>query len=142
MAFSAATARRGWCWPRSRCSPSTRARASRRSATGSRATSAAAPATTTSSRRSRPPRRRRGGAMATTTQQGGYVGTPVPRKEDPELLRGQARFVDNLPVPGMVWGYLVRSPYAAARIRGVDVSKALEAEGVIAAFSGADLKED
>ena len=79
--------------------------------------------------------------MATTTERG-YVGSPVPRKEDPELLRGQARFVDNLTVPGMVWAYVVRSPYANARVRGVDLSKAREAEGVIAAFSGADLKDE
>src|SRR3954452_21065427 len=77
-----------------------------------------------------------------TTEQRRYVGTPVPRKEDPELLRGQARYVDNLTVPGMVWAYVVRSPYAHARVRSVDVSKALEAEGVIAAFSGADLKDE
>ena len=70
------------------------------------------------------------------------VGSPVPRKEDPELLTGQARYVDNLAVPGMVWAYLVRSPYASARVRGVDVSAALAAEGVVAAFSGADLKDE
>jgi carbon-monoxide dehydrogenase large subunit len=70
------------------------------------------------------------------------VGTPVPRKEDPELLTGQARFVDDLTLPGMVWMAVVRSPYAHARIKGVDVSKALAAEGVVAAFGGQELAED
>ncbi len=70
------------------------------------------------------------------------VGTAVRRKEDPELLTGQARYVDDLAVPGMVWMALVRSPYAHARITRVDVSKALAAEGVVAAFSGADLADD
>jgi aerobic carbon-monoxide dehydrogenase large subunit len=70
------------------------------------------------------------------------IGTPVLRKEDPELLTGQARYVDDLTVPGMVWMALVRSPYAHARITSVDVSKALAAEGVVAAFSGQDLADD
>jgi carbon-monoxide dehydrogenase large subunit len=70
------------------------------------------------------------------------IGTAVPRKEDPELLTGQARYVDDLTVPGMVWMALVRSPYAHAKINGVDVSKALAAEGVVAAYSGDDLAED
>jgi carbon-monoxide dehydrogenase large subunit len=70
------------------------------------------------------------------------VGTAVPRKEDPELLTGQARYVDDLTVPGMVWMALVRSPYAHARIKSVDVSKALAAEGVVAAYSSEDLAGD
>ncbi len=70
------------------------------------------------------------------------VGTSVPRKEDPELLTGQARYVDDLTVPGMVWMALVRSPYAHARIASVDVSGALAAEGVVAAYSGEDLAGD
>ena len=76
------------------------------------------------------------------TEERALIGTSVPRKEDPELLTGQARYVDNLTVPGMVWAYLVRSPYAHARVRGVDLSAALAAEGVVAAFSGADLKDE
>ena len=56
--------------------------------------------------------------------------------------RGQARYVDNLTLPGMLWMAVVRSPYAHARITNVDVSKALAAEGVVAAFSGADLADE
>src|ERR671937_2379238 len=70
------------------------------------------------------------------------IGAPLGRKEDAELLTGQARFVDDLAVPGMVWMAVVRSHYAHARIRNVDVSRAAEATGVVAAFSGADLAED
>ena len=76
---------------------------------------------------------------ATEEQTTTYVGRRVPRKEDPELLTGQSRYVDDLTLPGMVWAYVVRSPYAHARIRSVDVSRALEADGVVAAFTGADL---
>jgi aerobic carbon-monoxide dehydrogenase large subunit len=71
-----------------------------------------------------------------------YVGGGVLRKEDPELITGQARFVDDIALPGMLWIHVVRSPYAHARVNGVDVSAALAAPGVVAAFSGADLKDD
>ena len=67
------------------------------------------------------------------------IGEAVLRKEDAKLLTGQGRYVDNLGAPGMVWASLVRSPYAHARIVSVDVSAARESEGVVAAFSGADL---
>src|SRR3990170_3840285 len=75
------------------------------------------------------------------TEQKTHVGQPVARKEDATLLQGQGRYVDNITVPGMVWAVLVRSPHAHARIKRVDVSKALAAEGVVAAFTGADLKD-
>ena len=71
-----------------------------------------------------------------------YIGKPVPRKEDAQLLTGQSQFIDDLTVPGMVWAAVVRSPYAHATITSVDVSAAREAEGVVAAFSGADLADD
>jgi carbon-monoxide dehydrogenase large subunit len=78
--------------------------------------------------------------MALTEQETtSYIGRSVPRKEDPELLTGQSRYVDDMTLPGMVWVYVVRSPYAHARIGGVDLSEARGADGVIAAFSGADL---
>jgi carbon-monoxide dehydrogenase large subunit len=73
------------------------------------------------------------------TETPGFVGQPVPRKEDAKLLQGQGRYVDNLAVPGMVWMAVVRSTFAHARIASVDVSKAAAAEGVVAAFSAADL---
>jgi carbon-monoxide dehydrogenase large subunit len=76
------------------------------------------------------------------TETKGYVGQAVLRKEDANLLTGQARFVDDLTIPGMVFAVVVRSPHAHARIRGVDLSKAREAEGVVAAFSGAELAGD
>jgi aerobic carbon-monoxide dehydrogenase large subunit len=71
-----------------------------------------------------------------------YFGERVARKEDRRLLTGETRWVDNMSVPGMAWFALVRSPYAHARIVNVDVSKAREAEGVVAVFTGADLAED
>ncbi|HEX9312311.1 MAG TPA: xanthine dehydrogenase family protein molybdopterin-binding subunit, partial [Actinomycetota bacterium] len=77
--------------------------------------------------------------MAVTSK---YVGTSVLRKEDPELITGQAVYTDDLVVPGMLWMEVVRSPFAHAKINGVDVSKALAMPGVVAAFSGQDLAGD
>jgi carbon-monoxide dehydrogenase large subunit len=71
-----------------------------------------------------------------------YIGKPVARKEDAKLLTGQATFIDDLTLTDMVWASVVRSPYAHATIKSVDVSAAREAEGVVAAFSGADLADD
>jgi carbon-monoxide dehydrogenase large subunit len=68
-----------------------------------------------------------------------YVGGGVPRKEDPELVTGQGRFVDNISFPGMRWMAVVRSPFAHARINGVELSRAREMSGVVAAFSAQDL---
>ena len=79
---------------------------------------------------------------ATEMKPGSYIGARVARKEDRKLLTGQSRYIDDLTLPGMVWASVVRSPFAHARITSVDVSKAREAEGVVAAFSGADLEGD
>jgi carbon-monoxide dehydrogenase large subunit len=78
--------------------------------------------------------------MATATQR--YVGAETPRKEDPELLTGEARYTDDLVVPGMLWMEVVRSPFAHARINGIDFSRALAMDGVVAAYSGKDLAGD
>jgi len=65
-----------------------------------------------------------------------YVGGGVLRKEDPELITGQAQFVDDIVLPGMVWVGIVRSAYAHARINSVDVSHAREQEGVADVVGG------
>ena len=68
------------------------------------------------------------------------VGSPVLRKEDPEFLTGRARYTDDLSLQGMLWMAVVRSPYAHARVKSVDVSNALAMDGVVAAFSGRDFE--
>jgi carbon-monoxide dehydrogenase large subunit len=77
--------------------------------------------------------------MATTEERPTYIGESVERKEDARLLRGETRWVDNMALPGMLWMAVVRSPFAHAKIGKVDLSKALAADGVVAAFSGAEL---
>jgi carbon-monoxide dehydrogenase large subunit len=81
-------------------------------------------------------------AAATELEIGRAIGAAVPRKEDQKLLVGQGEYMDNLSVPGMVWMAVVRSPYAHAHIRNVDLSAALAAPGVTAAFSGAELADE
>jgi carbon-monoxide dehydrogenase large subunit len=71
-----------------------------------------------------------------------YIGKSVPRKEDAKLLTGQSKFIDDMQMTAMVWASIVRSPYAHARITRVDLTAAREADGVVAAFSGADLADD
>src|SRR3990172_3688694 len=69
-----------------------------------------------------------------------FVGQPVLRKEDPEFLTGTAKYTDDLTVPGMLWMAVVRSPYAHARIKGVDLTKALGMPGVVAAYWAQDFE--
>ena len=68
-----------------------------------------------------------------------YVGRGVLRKEDPELISGQGRFIDDISFPGMLWVAVVRSPFAHAKINGVDTTRATGMPGVVAVYSGADL---
>ncbi|GGI88696.1 oxidoreductase large subunit [Saccharopolyspora subtropica] len=68
-----------------------------------------------------------------------WVGAAVPRREDPRLLTGRGRYVDDLDRAGALSAAFVRSPLAAARINSVDLSGVTAAEGVRAAFTAADL---
>ncbi len=70
------------------------------------------------------------------------VGTRLRRREDPKLLTGEARYVDDLSIPGAVWLGMVRSPYAHARIGSVDSSAALDVPGVRSVLTGADLRDE
>jgi aerobic carbon-monoxide dehydrogenase large subunit len=70
------------------------------------------------------------------------VGSRKQRREDPALLTGEARFVDDLVVPGALHAKVVRSPYAHARIRSIDTTEARAMPGVVGVFTGADLRDD
>jgi carbon-monoxide dehydrogenase large subunit len=69
------------------------------------------------------------------------MGHSVKRKEDPRFLVGKGTYVDDIQLPGMVYLDIVRSPYAHARIKKIDASKALELPGVLAVITGKDLEE-
>jgi len=71
-----------------------------------------------------------------------WVGGGVLRKEDPELLTGQGRYVDDIALPGMLWLAFVRSPVARADIASIDTAAAKELPGVRAVFTGQELAEE
>ena len=68
------------------------------------------------------------------------VGAKVIRKEDPNLLTGRGQFVDDIQLTGTTHMAFVRSTEAHALIKSIDVSAALECEGVIGAWTAADLE--
>src|SRR5438445_1099956 len=69
-----------------------------------------------------------------------FVGRPVLRKEDPELITGEAQYIDNWTMPGMAWMALVRPPYVHATIEGIDTTEAAAMPGVVGVFTAADLE--
>jgi len=69
------------------------------------------------------------------------LGQPVPRFEDPRLLRGGGRYVDDMVLPRMAFGHVLRSPHAHARIRAIDTVRAKAAPGVLAILTGSDWAE-
>ncbi len=70
-----------------------------------------------------------------------HVGQRLRRKEDPRLITGRARYVDDISLPGTLWAAFVRSPEAHAKIVSIDASAANELDGVHAVFTGADLTD-
>ena len=68
------------------------------------------------------------------------IGQPVPRFEDPRLIKGGGRYIADMTFPGTVFGYVLRSPHAHARIRKIDTTQAKAAPGVLAVITGADYK--
>jgi carbon-monoxide dehydrogenase large subunit len=69
------------------------------------------------------------------------IGQPLTRREDPPLLTGHGRFVDDAEPEGTLHAFVVRSPLAHARITAVDVTEAREAPGVVAVYTADDLAE-
>ncbi|MBI2333790.1 MAG: xanthine dehydrogenase family protein, partial [Chloroflexi bacterium] len=68
-----------------------------------------------------------------------YFGERIKRNEDPRLLTGQGLYVDDVDLPNMLHVAFVRSPYAHARINNIDVSQAIQREGVVAIYTANDL---
>jgi len=67
------------------------------------------------------------------------VGRPIPRIDGLEKVTGRARYVTDLVIPGMAHAKVLRSPYAHARVRHVDLTRCRARPGVLAALCGADL---
>jgi carbon-monoxide dehydrogenase large subunit len=66
------------------------------------------------------------------------IGQHVPRFEDPRLVRGEGRYVGDVALPGMTFGYVLRSPHAHAKIKSIDTARAKAVPGVLAVLTGAD----
>ena len=70
----------------------------------------------------------------------GGIGQSVKRKEDARFVRGKGNYVDDVKLPGMLYLDIVRSPYAHARIRYINIEKAMKVPGVLAVIRGKDLE--
>ncbi|MEY8874904.1 MAG: xanthine dehydrogenase family protein molybdopterin-binding subunit [Leptothrix sp. (in: b-proteobacteria)] len=70
----------------------------------------------------------------------GFIGQSVIRREDSRFLTGRGQYTDDITLPGQSYGYFLRSPYAHARIKRLDVSAAKAAPGVVDIFTGEHFK--
>ena len=66
------------------------------------------------------------------------IGQGVKRTEDPRLLRGGGRYVDDMTLPNTAYGSVLRAAHAHARIKSIDTSAALKSPGVIAVLTDED----
>jgi len=69
-------------------------------------------------------------------------GQSIRRREDARLLTGDGCYADDINLPRQSYAYILRSPHAHARIRGISTGKAKAMPGVLAVFTGADLARD
>ncbi len=68
------------------------------------------------------------------------IGCARKRKEDPRFIQGKGKYIDDIQLPGMVYGALVRSPHAHARVISINKERALALPGVLAVLTADDLK--
>lgn len=68
------------------------------------------------------------------------VGSPIKRREDPRLITGQATYVDDIKLVGMLHMAVLRSPYGHARINSINTDEARKLPGVVAVYTAEDLK--
>jgi carbon-monoxide dehydrogenase large subunit len=69
------------------------------------------------------------------------VGQAIKRREDPQLITGQGNFLDDIKLNGMLHAVVLRSPYAHAKIKSIDFSRAAALPGVVAVFTGEDMMD-
>jgi carbon-monoxide dehydrogenase large subunit len=80
-------------------------------------------------------------ATTTITKTEKLVGKRIRRREDPRLITGTATYVDDIKLPGMHHAMVVRSPYGAAKIKAIRTEEARKRLGVVAVYTGADVKD-
>ena len=76
-----------------------------------------------------------------STEEYNVVGTRPIRHDGADKVMGRARYAADIHLPGMLHGKILRSPYAHARIKTIDATRALALEGVEAVVTGMDLPE-
>jgi aerobic carbon-monoxide dehydrogenase large subunit len=76
-----------------------------------------------------------------TSPEIGGMGHSVKRKEDLRFVQGKGTYVEDVSLPGMVYGHMVRSPYAHARIKAIHTEEARRLPGVLAVITGQDLEK-
>src|SRR6266487_6356771 len=68
------------------------------------------------------------------------LGSPIKRREDPRLITGQATYVDDIKLHGMLHMAVLRSPYGHAHIKSINTDEARQHPGVVAVYTAQDLK--
>src|SRR5712692_10861585 len=68
------------------------------------------------------------------------LGSPIKRREDPRLITGQATYVDDIKLYGMLHMAVLRSPYGHAHIKSINTEAARNHPGVVAVYTAEDLK--
>jgi carbon-monoxide dehydrogenase large subunit len=74
-----------------------------------------------------------------TSPEVGGMGHSIKRKEDLRFIQGKGNYVDDVQLTDMVYGHMVRSPYAHARLKGINTANAMKLPGVLAVITGEDL---
>src|SRR5687767_13987942 len=69
------------------------------------------------------------------------LGASIKRKEDPRLITGESKYLDDVQLPGLLYAAILRSPYAHARIKSINTEKAIKYPGVVTVLTGEDFKE-
>jgi carbon-monoxide dehydrogenase large subunit len=68
-------------------------------------------------------------------------GSSIKRREDPRLITGEAKYLDDIQLPGMLHAAILRSPYAHARIKSIKTERASNLPGVVAVFTGRSFED-
>ncbi|MCC7162777.1 MAG: molybdopterin-dependent oxidoreductase [Anaerolineae bacterium] len=71
----------------------------------------------------------------------GVLGQSIKRREDPRLITGEAKFLDDIQLPGLVHAAILRSPFAHAKIKSINTDQAKAYPGVIGVFTGKDFMD-
>ncbi|HEX9077910.1 MAG TPA: xanthine dehydrogenase family protein molybdopterin-binding subunit, partial [Anaerolineae bacterium] len=69
------------------------------------------------------------------------LGESIKRREDPRLITGEAKFIDDIRLPGMLYAAVLRSAHAHAKIKNINTEKAKQVPGVVGVFTGQDFKD-